>query len=113
MRILVTGANGFLGSQSADDYLMQLPIDWVVLRPSFIYGAGSYGGSSLFRGMAALPWIIPVFNNGQQRVQPIHIEDLATAVINLLDRAEPIWFWLGWPAFIAVLIIFYLMTFKI
>ncbi len=23
------------------------------------------------------------------------------------------WFWLGWPAFIAVLIIFYLMTFKV
>lgn len=28
-------------------------------------------------------------------------------------RYMRLWFWLGWPAFISVLIIFYLMTFKI
>src|SRR3989338_5074049 len=46
--------------KAAEAYLGQLPIRSVILRPSFVYVRGSYGGSSLFRGLAALPWIIPV-----------------------------------------------------
>lgn len=49
----------------------------------------------------------------------IRIRDIAEAAIltqselpHLYYRYIRIWFWLGWPAFISVLIIFYLMVFK-
>lgn len=71
--------------KATDDYLLTLPIKSVILRPSFVYGRGSYGGSSLFRGLSGLPWFIPVPGNGQQEFQPIHSEDLAKAVMRLIE----------------------------
>ena len=63
-----------------EEALAQLTIDSVILRPSFVYGSGSYGGSSLFRGLAGLPGVLLLPGNGQFMLQPIHIEDLAKVV---------------------------------
>ncbi len=71
--------------KAADDYLLTLPIKSVILRPSFVYGRGSYGGSSLFRGLSGLPFFIPVPGNGEQEFQPIHSEDLSKAVLRLIE----------------------------
>ena len=38
-----------------DAALMASGLDWVVLRPSVVVGRAAYGGSALFRGLAALP----------------------------------------------------------
>ena len=72
--------------KAMDDYLLTLPIKSVILRPSFVYGRGSYGGSSLFRGLAGLPWVTPVPGKGEQLFQPIHIEDLAKAIVRLIEK---------------------------
>lgn len=71
--------------KATDDYLLTLPIKSVILRPSFVYGRGSYGGSSLFRGLSGLPWFIPIPGNGKQEFQPIHSEDLSKAVVRLIE----------------------------
>jgi uncharacterized protein YbjT (DUF2867 family) len=55
-------------------------LGWTILRPSLVYGDGSYGGTSLMRGMAALPWIMPVPGDGQSPFSPIHVRDVARAV---------------------------------
>lgn len=75
---------------AAEHHLMQSDIDWVILRPSMVYAEGSYGGTSLFRGLAALPFIIPVIGNGQQYFQPIHLQDLAEAIKRLVEKPEKI-----------------------
>lgn len=72
--------------KAADDYLLTLPIQSIILRPSLVYGRGSYGGSSLFRGLCGLPWITPVPGKGTQEFQPIHVEDLSRAVIQVMER---------------------------
>lgn len=72
--------------QAADNYLLTLPIQAIILRPSLVYGVGSYGGTSLFRGLMGLPWIIPVPGTGQQQLQPLHLQDLAKAIIQLLKK---------------------------
>jgi nucleoside-diphosphate-sugar epimerase len=72
--------------KAADDYLLSLPIKSVVLRPSLVYGRGSYGGTSLFRGLAGLPWIIPVPGKGNQEFQPIHLQDLSKSVLNFVEK---------------------------
>ncbi len=55
-------------------------IAWTILRPSLVYGDGSYGGTSLMRGMAGLPWIIPLPGRGDFPFTPIHAGDLAQTV---------------------------------
>ncbi|MDP6951213.1 MAG: SDR family oxidoreductase [Alphaproteobacteria bacterium] len=77
---------------AADLHLAKLDLDWTVVKPSLVYTpAGSYGGTSLFRAIAALPLAIPVVGDGNQRFQPIHMDDFAAGIVRLLDtpaRAE-------------------------
>lgn len=64
-----------------------LPVS--VLRPSLVYAlAGSYGGSSLLRALAAAPGLLPVPGLGRQSVAPLHARDLAALVIAALE-ADP------------------------
>jgi len=70
-----------------DERLAALDLDWLVLRPSLVYSArGSYGGSSLLRGLAALPVVLPLPGRGEQKVQPIAAEDVGAAVVAALAR---------------------------
>ncbi len=80
---------GFVRSKhEADAHLKTLDLDWIILRPSVVYGtAGSYGGTSLLRAMAALPGVLLV-PGGAQYLQPIAIEDLARAVVQLLETGK-------------------------
>lgn len=48
---------------------------WLILKPSLIYAQGSYGGTSFFRGLAGLPYFVPVFK-GEQKFSPIFMGDL-------------------------------------
>jgi uncharacterized protein YbjT (DUF2867 family) len=64
---------------AADRYLMALPIDWAVLKPSLVYGAGG-ASARLFDTLASLP-LVPLPGGGRQQVQPVHIDDLVDAVV--------------------------------
>lgn len=71
--------------KAAEEYFqLPAPIRSVILRPSLVYGSGSYGGTSLFRGLAGLPGILPIPGKGEQRFQPIHLQDLAKAIGQLV-----------------------------
>jgi uncharacterized protein YbjT (DUF2867 family) len=77
--------------RDADAHLASLDLDWTIVKPSLAYTpAGSYGGTSLFRALAALPFAIPVLGTGEQAFQPIHMADLAEGVCRLIehDRAS-------------------------
>ncbi|HEU4970003.1 SDR family oxidoreductase [Sphingomonas sp.] len=63
-----------------EETLKASPVAWTILRPSLVYGDGSYGGTSLLRGMAGLPWFVPVPGDGGFAFSPIHVRDLARAV---------------------------------
>ncbi|MGL4635767.1 MAG: SDR family oxidoreductase [Beijerinckiaceae bacterium] len=55
-------------------------LGFTILRPSLVYGEGSYGGTSLMRGMAGLPFFIPLAGRGDFVFTPIHVRDLARSV---------------------------------
>lgn len=74
---------------SAEAALQERELDWVILRPSLVYTRGSYGGTSLFRGLAALPGVIPLVGRGDQPFQPVHMDDLVAGVIRLLAPDAP------------------------
>jgi hypothetical protein len=74
-----------------DSHLMaHSEIDWVILRPSLIYGTNSYGGTSLLRANASLPFIIPLIGEGEQRFQPIHMDDLNKIILFCIEYKEDI-----------------------
>ena len=70
---------------AADDHLRAMDLDWFVIRPSLVIARGAFGGTALFRGMAALPFAIPVPGDGTQAFQPIHVADLARVVLLALE----------------------------
>jgi len=74
-----------LTKKRADDYLRGLPLDWTVLRPSLVYGGGSYGGTSALRGLAGLPLVTPLIGGASASFRPIHIDDLVETVARALD----------------------------
>ncbi len=71
-----------LSKRTADEHLRALDLDWFVLRPSLIYGRAGKS-AELFMRLAALP-LIPVIGDGQQLLQPVHINDVVATVLECL-----------------------------
>ncbi len=69
-----------------EKYLQTLNVDSTIIRPGLVYGQGSYGGTSLFRGLCGLPFVIPLPGKALQLQQPIHIDDLTHIVEISLDN---------------------------
>jgi uncharacterized protein YbjT (DUF2867 family) len=65
---------------AGESALRESGLDWTILRPSLVYGDGSYGGTSLLRGLAGLPWLVPLAGRGDFAFTPIHARDLAHSV---------------------------------
>jgi uncharacterized protein YbjT (DUF2867 family) len=72
---------------AADFYLATRPVDWMVVRPSLVYGAGGTS-AAMFETLASLP-VIPLPGGGDQRIQPVHVHDLVDAVAALAIKPLP------------------------
>ncbi|NIJ21322.1 uncharacterized protein YbjT (DUF2867 family) [Sphingomonas naasensis] len=73
---------------AGEQVLRDAGIGWTILRPSLVYGDGSYGGTSLLRGMAGLPLRVPLPGDGSFAFTPIHVRDLARAVRLTCEEAR-------------------------
>lgn len=71
----------------ADEALAALRIDAAVLRPSLVFGPNSQS-AALFATLASLP-VVSLPGGGRQPVQPIHVFELAEAIVRLLEQAAP------------------------
>jgi len=72
----------FRSKFAADRALTSLPLEWQIVRPSLVYGAGGTS-AALFCMLASLP-VIPVPALGEARFQPVHIDDVCDAIARLL-----------------------------
>lgn len=82
------GTDYALSKKRADDHLKGLDLDWVVLRPSLVYGEGAYGGTAMLRALAAFPFVTPLVDQGKQAFRPLHVEDIARTVLVCLERPD-------------------------
>jgi uncharacterized protein YbjT (DUF2867 family) len=70
---------------AGEEALRATALDWVVLRPSLVHARGAYGGTALFRALAATPCFIALPAPGNDAFQPIHVDDLAAVVACALE----------------------------
>jgi uncharacterized protein YbjT (DUF2867 family) len=77
---------------AAEDEIRTSDLSWTILRPTMIYGAA--GDRNLSRLLALLdrlrglpvPLVVPVPGGGRQLQQPVHVADLAGAVLTAVER---------------------------
>ena len=60
---------------------------WIILRPGNVYGPGDEVVSLLLTMVRTLP-VAPVIGSGDDRFQPIWVEDLAAAVLESVRRTD-------------------------
>jgi uncharacterized protein YbjT (DUF2867 family) len=69
----------------------------IILRAGLVLADTSYGGSSLIRALAALPFVTPVIGTGEQAFNPIHASDLAAVALECLQNPTPGTYDIGGP----------------
>ncbi len=73
----------------AEELVRRSGIPSVVIRPSVIVGPGG-GFMELLLGMLRLSPVIPVIGDGQYRLQPTDVEDVARAFVQAVGRNDPL-----------------------
>ncbi len=72
----------------AEKQVRESGLKWTILRPTMIYGApGDRNLSRLLALLARLP-VLPVPGGGRHLQQPVHVGDVADAVLNAIERPE-------------------------
>ena len=62
-------------------------IEHTIFRPSFVFGRGG-GILPTFRKLAKLTPVTPIIGSGEQRIQPIWVDDVAAYFAAALDKPE-------------------------
>jgi uncharacterized protein YbjT (DUF2867 family) len=73
-----------LSKKAADDYLATLPLRAVIVQPSLVYGTDG-ASARVFKALASLPFAARL-GSSPQRVQPIHVDDVVSAIVTLLRQ---------------------------
>lgn len=73
-----------LTKKTAYDVLTTLDLNWHIVMPSVVYGPGAKS-MTFFKALSALP-VVPLVNQGEQQIQPIHINDFTRAIMQLLEN---------------------------
>lgn len=73
-----------LSKKAADDYLASLPVRAAIVQPSLVYGSDG-ASARVFKALASMPFAVR-FGDAPQLVQPVHVDDVVTAIVALLRR---------------------------
>src|SRR5690242_18005444 len=72
----------------ADDHLMGLDVDWLILRPALVLSPAAYGGTAMLRAIAACPLVTPVVA-AEARMQVVSVADVARTVALAIKPGAP------------------------
>ena len=77
-----------LSKKAADDCLARLPLRAYIVQPSLVY-AKDGPSARVFKTLASMPFSVR-FGKSAQLVQPIHVDDVADAIVGLLRQSLPV-----------------------
>lgn len=75
-----------LSKRRADEFLASLALEYCIVQPSLVYGRDG-ASARLFTLLASIPWA-PLPGQGEQLVQPVHIEDVTQGIVELVHTAH-------------------------
>jgi len=73
----------------AEERVRDSNLDWTIFRPSLIFGRGSEFVNMLAELIRRVP-VVPVLGDGQYRMQPVAVEQVATSFVKALAMPETI-----------------------
>lgn len=75
---------------AADEVLRAAPTppEWVILRPSLIYGEADKGLVAKTLGIARKLPVLPMLGSGQERLRPVHVADVAAGALHCLTHDQ-------------------------
>jgi len=71
----------------AEDLVRSSGLDWTIFRPTVIFGPGDMFVNELARTFRKIPFL-PVAGNGEYRLQPVFVGDVAKGVADAVDRED-------------------------
>jgi NADH dehydrogenase len=71
----------------AEQYLRQSGLEWVIVRPTWVYGPGDRSLNRIVGFGKYLPFI-PTFGNGKQPMQPVFVDDVGRIVAEAALKPE-------------------------
>jgi NADH dehydrogenase len=71
----------------AEDYLQRSGLEWVIVRPAWVYGPDDVSLNRLL-GMAKWLPFVPLFGDGEQDMQPVFIDDVGRVLADAAMRPE-------------------------
>jgi NADH dehydrogenase len=77
----------FRAKERAETAVQRSGMQWVILRPSWVYGPEDRSLNKFVAFVRYLP-IVPVIGSGQERVQPLHVDDVARVAVAALTKGE-------------------------
>src|SRR3712207_3700117 len=82
------GSSGYHQSKRAGEKIVRdFDGEWVIVRPGSVYGPGDEQLSLLLKMVRTLP-AVPVLGGGDDTFQPIWHEDLAEALVRVVERDD-------------------------
>ncbi len=82
------GCRSFYGQGKLEVERAVLAIGGIVLRPGLVYGDAGKGMFGTLSRLTRLP-LLPVFDGGRQPFVLVHVDDLAHAIVQVLERGAP------------------------
>jgi len=75
----------------AEEYVRRSGLDWTIFRPSLIHGPdGEFMRLMKSFVCGLMPPVIPYFGDGQAKIQPVSVKDVAECYVGALFRDETI-----------------------
>lgn len=71
----------------AEHYVQNSGLEWVIVRPTWIYGPDDVS-LNRFLGFAKVLPFIPMFGDGKQAMQPVFIDDVARVIADAAQKPE-------------------------
>lgn len=71
----------------AEDVVMSADVEYVILRPSVVYGPGDHFTTPIVRILNALP-VFPMMGDGTFELQPLAVEDMVDVLTQAIESPE-------------------------
>jgi predicted dehydrogenase/nucleoside-diphosphate-sugar epimerase len=79
-----------LTKKLADEVFKNSGLDWTIFKPSLVYGPGSKGlFTKILKLIKSLP-VIFIIGSGKYKLQPTYVNDLAVALVSIIDNKKTI-----------------------